>query len=462
MLTDATYDDAIKNNQFIMVLFFAPWCGHCKAFAPEYEKAAAKLKAEGKPYVLAKLNADDNTEVRQKEGIESYPTVKFFINGVSENYEGERTADDVISFLNKKSRPPSTELTSIEEIVKVKEGAGRRCIFSNEKVTEVYEDTAKNDKNYIFYHAKPELLKEVFPEVAENNVILLKDYDEGKAVYDGEMKTEPFEKFLDDHLIPLVSKLDRLTVDAMFVDHEKVGVLLFRDPATEEGKKLDAIFKEVAIELKSNDYIFVMVDIKQDWGIKLASHLVIEESVLPLLEIVKDGKVTERYRLTGKLDKDSMKKFIQDWKEGKAPRFYKSEKEPEDNKGPVYKAVATSFNKLVIENDDDVLVYYHSPWCKYCKGIMKTYQILAESLEDFEKLKFVEVDGHKNDLKEYAVEDYPALRMFRGKNKSEVINHEDRFTEHAMAVFIKAKASHTIDIPELRPKDEGERNTDDL
>jgi protein disulfide isomerase len=125
-LTDDTYDDTLKNNPIVMVKFYAPWCGHCKSFAPEYEKAAKQIKQDGKPYILANLDATAHKKSAEKNQIQGFPTIKLFINGNPMDYNGDRTAEAVINFIDKKTSPPSTELKTEAAVTEKKDGKGLR------------------------------------------------------------------------------------------------------------------------------------------------------------------------------------------------------------------------------------------------------------------------------------------------------------------------------------------------
>jgi len=84
-----------------LVMFYAPWCGHCKKLEPLWEELAEKYK-ESVDVVIAKMDATKNELEHIR--VRAFPTVKLFLNQVdhAKDYNGERTVDGIVRFIESK------------------------------------------------------------------------------------------------------------------------------------------------------------------------------------------------------------------------------------------------------------------------------------------------------------------------------------------------------------------------
>ncbi len=91
----------------VLVMYYADWCGHCKRAKPQLE--AAKGEYNGKVKIIM-LNAEDpeNASILKQEDVQGFPTIRYYKSGMPvagkkstyEEYNGERTKEDFLQFLN--------------------------------------------------------------------------------------------------------------------------------------------------------------------------------------------------------------------------------------------------------------------------------------------------------------------------------------------------------------------------
>ncbi|AFR98909.2 protein disulfide-isomerase domain [Cryptococcus neoformans C23] len=101
--------DALKAEGPVLVEYFAPWCGHCKALRPTYEQLALELQGQ---LNVAAVNCDDHRALCISSGIKAYPTIRLLSHGTFAEYSGARSLAKLKEFSQRAEKPAS--LTSIK------------------------------------------------------------------------------------------------------------------------------------------------------------------------------------------------------------------------------------------------------------------------------------------------------------------------------------------------------------
>ena len=95
-ITNENFDEIVKNNETVLVDFFATWCGPCKMMAPIVDEIAA----ENAGVAVGKCDVDEAEELAMRFGIMSIPTLIVFKNGEAvKTFVGVTDKDSIVSEL---------------------------------------------------------------------------------------------------------------------------------------------------------------------------------------------------------------------------------------------------------------------------------------------------------------------------------------------------------------------------
>jgi thioredoxin 1 len=99
-ISDGTFDQEVLQSEVpVLVDFWAPWCGPCRAIAPVIEELSGDYAGKLK---VAKCNVDDNPKTPGKYGIRAIPTLILFKNGsVSEQITGAVAKSQITAAIDK-------------------------------------------------------------------------------------------------------------------------------------------------------------------------------------------------------------------------------------------------------------------------------------------------------------------------------------------------------------------------
>ncbi|XP_075072911.1 protein disulfide-isomerase [Mixophyes fleayi] len=471
VLTKATFEKALETHPFVLVEFYAPWCGHCKALVPEYEKAAKTLKEEGSNIRLAKVDATEEAELAQEFGVRGYPTIKFFKNGDKSSpkeYSAGREAADIVNWLKKRTGPAaatlddevavagvvdSSEVAVIGFFKDVESDLAKAFLQAAEAVDDVPFGITSSDSAFSQYN------------VEKDGIVLFKKFDEGRNNYEGEATKEEVLNFIKSNQLPLVIEFTEQTAPKIFGGEIKTHLLLFLPKsATDYQDKLDN-FKKAATSFKGK-ILFIFIDSDHTDNQRILEFFGLKKEECPAVRLITLEEEMTKYKPeSDDLSTDKIKEFCNGFLEGKVKPHLMSQDVPDDwDKNPVKVLVGKNFEEVAFDEKKNVFVEFYAPWCGHCKQLAPIWDQLGEKFKDHENIIIAKTDSTANEIEAVKIHSFPTLKFFPAGEGKNVIDYNGERTLEGFTKFLESGGQDGAadeDLEDLDETDEPELEDED-
>jgi len=425
-LVDTDFDGELSNIDTALVMFYAPWCGHCKKLKPEFEKAAKDLLKNDPPVSLAKVDCTEGgKDTCNRFEVRGYPTVKIFRNGeLSSDYNGPREANGIVKYMKSQVGPASKECKTVAEAEKLL-AKGEVVVFGF--------GAAGTDHMKTFAKVSDKLRETVAFGHSDNSDVGEKLGYQNKVVLFRPKNLK--NKFEDDAVVYDGSETDKTALTSWVNKnyHGLCGVRTtdnakdFQNPLVVAYFAVDYVknakgsqywrnrVMKVAKEHPGNTYA---ISNKDDFQHELSEYGFDYVTGDKPVVVAKDAQ-GQKFKMTAEFSMDALGEFLTALAAGELEPYLKSEPVPE-SQGNVKVAVAKNFDELVTKSEKDVLVEFYAPWCGHCKKLTPIYDELGDKMAD-EEVEIVKMDATANDVPPaFSVSGFPTLYWLPSSTKKPV------------------------------------------
>lgn len=439
VLTKDTFDDAVKNNKYLLVKFVAPWCGHCKSLTPAYAAAAKLLATAGSEIKLASVDATVEQDLAKRFEVRGYPTLKFFSDGTALEYTGGRAQEEIVSWLKKKTGPSADDLKTVDDLNKLKEAADVVVIGAfkdtDGAAAAAYLQVAKTVDGIPFgITSNKDVLKEL--GVSSDAIVLLKKFDEGRNELTSSIDEASIREFIQSNQLPLVIEFNPQTAQKIFGGEIKVHTLLFTSKKSGDFEKLQGEFQTAAKEFRGKT-LFVVVDSDDAENERVLEFFGLKSSEVPAVRLITLKDEMSKFKPeSSDITSSVLTAFVKSFFDGKLKPHLLSQEIPDDwDKTPVKVLVGKNFHSVANDKTKTVLVAFVAPWCGHCKQLTPIYEQLGEKYKDNNDVVIAKMDATANELEDIKVQSFPTIKLFP-KNSEDVIDYQGARTAEALAKFI--------------------------
>ncbi|KAI3455436.1 hypothetical protein Pfo_012099 [Paulownia fortunei] len=322
----------IEENEYVMVLGYAPWCGRSAELMPRFAEAANVLKGLGISLLMAKLDSERYPKAASSLGIKGFPTLLLFVNGSSQPYTGGFSSEELVIWARKKTGAPVIRINSVAEANEFLKQHAMYAValfdeFEGPDYGEFIKAAAADNEIQFVETSSAEVAKVLYPVVKPTKPFfgLVKSEPEHYTSLDENWTSDRILHFLENNKFPLVTVMTELNSAKVYSSPNKLQVYVFAE--ADDLKKLLEPLQEIAKKFKS-EIMFVAVDIGEDNLAKPFLTLFGLEESEETVVIAFDYNYNSKYLLESDPTSRNIEDFCAGLLRGTLTPYYKSQPIP--------------------------------------------------------------------------------------------------------------------------------------
>jgi protein disulfide-isomerase A1 len=377
------------------------------------------------------------------------------------DYNGGRTKDTIIEWINKKTGPVSSEVDCAGMESKTAE-ANLAISYFGALEGDLWDNFMKSARNpainekYQFFHTSDASCASKFDNLAAPGLALSRRFDESPLTLTGGSEDEIVE-WAKKSSVPRLITFSEDYIEPIFGD-KNAALILFTEEA-DQGYQ--TVYKQAASDLQGQ-LLFVTSGVTEGIQSRLAEFVGVEASDMPTMRLISPEENMLKYVWEGdakNVTGDDIAKFVQDFKDGKLSPHLKSEPIPEPATiDGLTVLVGKSWDDVVKDPTKDVLVKYYAPWCGHCKALAPVWDSMAKAVADIDDLVIAKFDATVNEVAGLEVRGYPTLKFYPKDNKAGV----DYDAGREEADFMTWLSENSSAYQAARPNGTGEASQEEL